>query len=199
MKKLALNLSRTLLASGLLLLAGCSTPETPKPKTARPASLIELQALDLNVVNEYVSPERPPAIDYLYQPSLADRIAKFSSARIKTVGPSGHVHVLIKDASVTLQKFTPPEQEEGISNMLTRQQSMKMIANADVVVTGEVPEWHYNGYAEGKASQSITLPENPTAKERQQAYDQLVVKLLDELNENIEISVRQHLRQMVVR
>ena len=84
----------------------------------------------------------------------------------------------------------------GIDSWFTRQQALKYTGHAEVTVEANGSA----GFATSTASatRSVTLPENPNALEKQDAYYSLLNGLMKDLGEHLDSGIQGHLQNFII-
>lgn len=195
-------MKKSLLALVLCVaLTACASEPAPPPAPLDYASLgkIYLDTQDLRVVNRFFdSTAKTSSAQQAYTPKLSEAIKRWASDRLQPVGTVGHATILIKDASVS-EQILPTS--SSFENWFTRQQSSKLIGRIEVEIDAQSPMGDVgskSGFAKAHASHSVTLPQDPTEKERASAYKTLLDALMANLNKNLEQAIREHMARFVV-
>jgi hypothetical protein len=184
-------------AFGLLLaLTACETQQAPPPAHTSAAPPPKI-ALDVQVINladrSGQQPVSSPYNSNRFSPTIADAIKQWASDRLQAAGQSGQAIIVIKDASLIAQ---PMPIKEGIDGWFTRQQGVKYIGRAEVSIEA-------NGrpgfsMADAVATRAVTLPENPTPIEKQDAYYTMLNGLMKDLGQNLETGIQTHMGSFIV-
>ncbi len=191
MKKIVLAL---VLVSGLV---ACANQQPAMPLQLDYAQLgkINLDVQSIDVLDPSGNePTHPPFVGFMFHPTVAETINSWVASRLQAVGASGKVAVIIKDASVTADVLPT---EHGFNGWFKRQQATRYTARANVVIDARTS----NGiaaYAAAEATYGVTLPENPTDAERQNAYISMLEGLMRELDHNLDQSIHQHMPMFVL-
>ncbi|MDX2028824.1 MAG: hypothetical protein SFW62_09355 [Alphaproteobacteria bacterium] len=180
----------------LALLAACSSEPSPTAKLeyTLPSKIV----LDVQHIS-FADNSPPPGMDSPYnahrlEPTIAQAIRQWAADRLQAGGTNGQAVVVVKDASLTTQ--TLPMSQNWKDSWFKRQQAHKYTGRAAVQIEIRVR----NGYAvaTAEASRSVTLPEDPAAAERQDAYITLLNGLMRDLGQNLEASIRQHMQSYIL-
>lgn len=184
-------------ALGLLLALGaCGTEQLPPPapvsKVLPPKISLDVQTVSLT---DRSGPQaaRSPYNTNHFSPTIAEAIKQWANDRLQANGRAGHAIVVIKDASLTEQALPT---KDGFDSWFTRQQAVKYTGRAEVSIEAN----GRNGFAmaEGTASRVLTLPENPTALEKQDAYFTMLNGLMKDLGQNLEGAMQSHMGHMIL-
>jgi hypothetical protein len=133
-------------------------------------------------------PNNSPYATNHFSPTINDAVRQWAKDRLQAGGPAGHAAMVIKDATFTAENIPT---STGIDAWFKREQGMEYIAHADVYIEANNPSGY--GMTEATASRSVTLPEHPTATEKQDAYYTLINGLMKDLGNNLESGIASHL------
>jgi hypothetical protein len=176
----------------LSLLSGCSSGTPPAVKAdIGSSSKINLDVATIDVIDRSGSfgADSPYAANN-FKPTIAEAIRQWASQHFAAVGTSGAADIVVKDASLKTQALP------HASDMFTREQASKYIAHAEVEI--DINGHEGQGMVTAEASRFETLPEKPTAIERQNAYTTVLNGLVHDLGGNLDTGVREHIGNFVV-
>lgn len=180
-------------------LAACaSEPPRPSPIQMDYSSLgkIYLDTQDMKVIDRtYSTSQRAHNVDRMFKPKLVEAINRWSSDRLQAVGTTGHATFIIKEANIVEQGLPV---DSGFDGWFKRQQDRKYTGRIEVEVEAQTPIGGRRAFASAYAIHAITLPEKPTEAEKSSAYKTLLEALMSELNQKIEISMREHMASFIV-
>lgn len=178
----------------LFLTVACETPVATRELPSltfvhlRP---FKLDVASIEVVNQFKSPMTPPNIEHRLPTPPATALMQWVKDRLKATGNSGTLKVFIEDASATEIRLN---RDESLKGHLTKQQSHAYSASlqATILLTNS----YGVGLASAKAAatRSTTIREDLSINERERVWLNLVDRLMTDFNQQIEISLRQHLR-----
>ncbi|MDR3449107.1 MAG: hypothetical protein P4M15_05070 [Alphaproteobacteria bacterium] len=180
-----------------LTLAACASdlpPPAPAPAAHALPPKINLDVQAINLADRSgLQPLSSPYNDNHFSPTIADAIKQWASDRLQAAGQSGQAIIVVKDASLISQALP---MQQGMDGWFTRQQGSKYIGRAEVSVEAN----GHQGFAtaDAVATRSVTLPENPTAVEKQNAYYSLLNGLMKDLGENLESAIQAHMNSFVI-
>jgi hypothetical protein len=184
-------------AFGLLLaLSACETEQAPPPAhsahTLPPKISLDVQAINL-ADRSGLQPNSSPYNTDRFTPTISEAIRQWASDRLQAAGQSGQAIIVIKDASLIQQ---PLPVSHGIDGWFTRQQGVKYIARAEVSLEANGRP----GFAltDAVATRAVTLPEDPTPVEKQDAYFSLLNGLMKDLGQNMETGIQTHMGGFIV-
>jgi hypothetical protein len=180
----------------VLLLAACAgedlPPAAPVSHVLPPKINLDVQTITL-ADRSGVQPPNSPYNNNHFSPTISEAIKQWASDRLQAVGQSGQTIIIVKDASLTAQ---PLPLKTGSDSWFTRQQGVKYIGHAEVSLEANGRE----GFAttDASATRAVTLPENPTPIERQDAYFTLLNGLMKDLGQNLESGIQSHMNPFVI-
>lgn len=183
-------------ACGLLLALTACSDEPPAPvqevHSLAPKIVLDVQTINL-ADRSGVQLANSAYNGNHFTPTIAEAIKQWSMDRMQASGQTGRAVIIIKDASLTAQ---PLQMETGFNSWFKRQQGLKYIGHAEVSVEANGAE----GYAitDATATRSVTLPENPTPSEKQDAYYSLITGLMKDLEQNLDSGIHEHMDKFVI-
>lgn len=189
-------MKKSLLASSLILaLAACADDAIPPPAAYTPVLGPKI-ALNLRVISladrSGIQPANSPYASNHFSPTVAEAIKQWASDHLQAVGQTGDAIIIIKDASLNAQ---PLPMKDDIDSWFTRQQASKYLGHADVSIEANGPQGF--AMADASASRVLTLPEDPTDIEKQDAYATMLNGLMKDLGPNLESAIRSHMNIFV--
>jgi hypothetical protein len=182
----------------LALVTGCAAPPPAKeaPLNFSGRGVIALDAATIEVVDAYRPPRVRPHVDHLAPTPPLAAVRRWVAERLRAVGGSGTVQVIIKDASI-IETALP--RTEGLKGLFTTDQSERYDGRIEVKIVGQSPTLRLSGYAEATATHSITVPEDITLSGREETWNTLVRDMMEDLDERLGPGIRQGLGAMVRR
>ncbi len=130
-----------------------------------------------------------------FSPTIAEAIKQWAVDRLQAAGQTGNAIVLIKDASLVAQPISV-KKDGFFDDLLTRHQGVKYIGHAEVSIEASGREGY--AMASADATRVLTLPENPTSLEKQEAYYAMLNGLMKDLGEHLDSGIKQHMSSMIV-
>ena len=180
----------------ILIISACSTPEppvTPIQLDFTALSPILLNTRDLRVIDRsQTAVHAHPYIGNQFSPTVAETVQKMISQRIKAEGNVGHATLIIKESNVIARPLAMA------GELFTREQAWEYEGRAEITLETQSPIYGNLAKTTAAAVHKITLPEDPTPYEKQEAYRSLLTKLMNRLNENLDQGVAKHLSGFLV-
>ncbi len=178
----------------MLALTACSyeqAPPLPVSHVLPPKIALNVRAVNL-ADRSGIQPPNSPYNTNHFTPTIAEAIKQWAGDRLQAVGQNGQAIIVIKDASLTAQ---PLAVQDGFDSWFTRQQGLKYMGHADVSIEASGS----GGFAvtDASASRVLTLPENPTAMEKQDAYYTMLNGLMKDLGENLDSGIQAHMSNFI--
>jgi hypothetical protein len=182
----------------ILLLAACSSePLPPVSERGAPSKVaLDVQTIALADRSGFQLSSPLYASNH-FSPTIADSIKQWAGNRLQAVGQQGRADVIIKDASLTSQSLPV---KTGMESWFTRQQAIRYTARAEVTIEVKGREGLTDSFAstEAVATHAVTLPENPSPIEKQDAYYALLSGLMKDLEQSLNSGVETHLGRFIV-
>lgn len=180
-----------------LLLIGCSS--TPRvfntDATYRQKPVLRLKVKTVDTVNSYVAPEKSPYVDHLMPYSLAEFLTEWAHHRLSACATKGFAVVTIEQASIS-QKALPIN--KGFMDTFTRFPSSVFEAVAEVRIDFMDFKGYPQGYATAKTRQSLKMLEKTSISEQNILLQNLGKKVTDAIDQEIEKSLRQHAKTVLI-
>ena len=183
-------------AAMLLVAAGCTT-EVERPGFPQ-ISFAHLQPISLNVArveveNRYVSPATRPNVEHEFPVSPAASASNWGRDRLRAVGRSGVVRVIVRRASVV---EVPLKRSTGVKGAFTRDQSERYDTIIDMKV--ELSDEQGNvRTAEATAKRSQSVSENISLNDREKIWFALTEAMMSDLNTTLENQIRIHMKEWI--
>lgn len=175
---------------GLLVLGACTTPP---PEAAFPQitfahkAPIKLAVGEVVVERAYSSPGAPPNVEHLFQVPPGAAAERWARDRLVAAGTGGRARYVVKEASVV---EVPLETSGGIKGLVTTEQSERYDARLAVEIELVAEGGRTEGTATARAERSISVPEDATLTEREQAWFRMVETMMTELDAQLEQTIR---------
>jgi len=167
------------------IVAACSSPPPPlrlPDMTFTQSAPWRFDVARIEVVNQYSAPTEPPHIEYDMPVSPEHAVRNWVRDRLKAVGSSGVMRVVIRNASAT---ETPLATDKGIKGMFTKEQAANVELNLDVAIQILDERQFVVAEVSGRASRSRTEPEGQKLNERDKLLYDLTYDLLRGFNEGV--------------
>lgn len=173
-----------------IVVSSCSDapPPPPRPKASFARYVpFKLNIAYIDVVEEYKSSGKPPYVEQFFPTSPAQAMRNWAEERIRTVGQSRYMQVLIKDASV---KETPLPRTGGVKGVFTRDQAQRYDARLDVEmrIYGDKSALS-EASLQVAASRSATIGEDASPAEREALFARMTADLMNMVNAELEKNI----------
>lgn len=183
-----------------MLLAGLGACETTPPRATYPDltyghhGKIALEVGEIEIASGYVPPLKAPHVEHLapVQPEAAMR--RWVKDRLEASRPNGRARVTIKDARIVA---VPLEVTRGIRGFFTTDQSERYDAALEMVIEILGPGGVQQGFVRARAERSRTVAEGTPLADRERVWFEITEALMNELNVELERSIRKHLARFV--
>jgi hypothetical protein len=188
------------LAIAATLALGACTSALPRPQ-ARQISFANLAPISfdvarIEVVQQYQPPQVAPNVDHLVPVPPSDAIRRWANDRLRAMGGSGTLRVVIKDASITETRLPPTT---GVRGAFTTDQSERYDGHLAVDLVVEVPSRRFQGYTGATVARTISVPENISLQGREDAWFAMVERMMTELNGRLEEGIYGSLTAVTLR
>jgi len=186
-------------ASGALF--GCVTNQPPAPPIVKVGfqhlAKVNLKVSQILLKSEYRSPLKAPNVEHKFATSPEFALNDWAKTRLVAVA-NGHPGVtaqfVIKDASVI--ESTLPK-SKGLAGMITYEPTARYVAHATATLDIQDLNSGANGSIEVASQRSIEVSENATLGQREQAWMELVEKLMRDFNAQMDVEIQKHLSPWV--
>ena len=185
------------LAVAMAGLAACQTPD-PTPRypdiTFIHLTAISLDVSDIDYVQDYVPPQKPPNVEHLFpvRPTVVAR--RWAADRLLAVGIQHVARVVLVNATVI---ETALETTGGIQGAFTTDQAARYDATIEMRVEIINSLGETVGTANAVAKRSQTVPEGITLIERDQIWFELTEQVMRELDVELTTTIKRYLARWV--
>jgi hypothetical protein len=151
---------------------------------------ISLDVRDLTFVDRGIDQPPPSSPITILKPSIADALHNWASQRLQAVGNDGIAAFVVKNAYVTKEAL-PVD-----SSWFQRQQAGKLTGHVEI----EFDARGKQGYALATANavRSVTIPENASDDEMQNAYNTLLSGMMQDLDKYLDQAIHEHMKDFIV-
>ena len=187
-------IQRIIIGFALIGLAGCETTIPPREfPELRYNHLppIRLDAVRVDVVQEYKSTGVRPYVEHEFPRRPATVAARWATDRLQAVGTQNFVRVTILKGSVV---EVPLAQSKGVKSVYTIDQSEKYDGTLSVRIEIIGPGGQQLAYVASQATQSRSVPENITLADREQTWFRMTEAMMNDLNRSLERQIKQHFK-----
>jgi hypothetical protein len=174
-----------------LTLGACETPPSqnvypPLRYSHLPPLKFAVAAVEIEVA--YVPSTAPPNVEVLFPVRPSEAAVNWAEDRLVATGSQRRLRYVVKEASVT---ETPLEVQGGITGAVTTEQSERY--DARLVIEAQILDdtGRVEGTASARAVRSITVPEDASLNERERTWYELTEKLMNDMNTQLEETLRQ--------
>ena len=186
-----------LILSGLTLSA-CATPPPARnldriSYSERPS--IRLDVREIEIQRAYQPPNAAPNVDHLFPVPPAAGAQLWAADRLKAAGPLRRARFIVREAPVI---EIPLARSGGLTGTFTIEQSERYEARlvAELQILAE------DGSVEASVTVEVThyrsVPENLTLNERVQVWHEMTRNLLDEMDRQLDATIKEALYAYLV-
>lgn len=174
-------------------LAGCEA--TVPTRTFPELTFQHLEKIDLNVasletVTSYKAPMTEPNVDHLFPTAPGTALSRWAKDRLVAAGSGAVARFTVLDASV---RETALSKQKGLKGAFTKDQSERYDATLEATLEIIDDSGRSRGFANAKVSRSITVREDATVNDREQAWFALTEALMKDINAEMEKNISQYL------
>lgn len=187
----------SLILSGLALSACATTPPARNLErisySERPP--IRLDVREIEIQRSYQPPNAAPNVDHLFPVPPAAGAQLWAADRLKAAGPLGRARFIVREAPVIEVALA---RAGGLTGTFTIEQSERYEARlvAELQILAE------DGRVEATVTVEVThqrtVPENLTLNERVQVWHEMTQALLDEMDRQLDATIKEALYAYLV-
>jgi hypothetical protein len=170
-----------MLASAVAL--GCQSTPAPPPLPAMTFTRyqpIYLDVANVDVIDEYKSPQQDPYVEHLLSISPADAMKIWVKDRLKGSGADKSLQVVIKDASV--MRHPAETQDALLGPAPNRRYDARIEVDMRIYGSGAMSEANINVIA----TQTITVSDSASLDERNRIFYRMIYDLMESANAELE-------------
>ena len=180
----------------LLSLTSCSAPKMPEPMglsylTQAP---LKVDVAHVEVVKQFKSRNQRPHVEHEFPVPPIAMVQQWVHDRFLAVGKTGTMTVTIEDASVV---EVPLKGTGGLKGIFTVDQSERYDANVTLKIEVTDDAGAATGFARATAKGSRSVSENMTLGQRRKVWMNLMEKVLNNLDGEVERNVQTHLSEFL--
>jgi hypothetical protein len=177
-----------LLMVSLVLVACTTTSSPPPPVSVQSAGFgaIALNARQLEIIENWQMPIKPPYIGHLQQPYPGNLVSQWATQVLMPAGGSGEMVLDITRAAVTKVKLPP---QTGLANALSDQQDSEIRVEFEAKLMWLQPVGGSQAMIKLASSHSVTIPESSSANDVQRAVNDCLNKALAGLDKQARIEL----------
>lgn len=181
---------------GLLALAACETAP-PDPQFARLTYAhrpnIQLDVADIVIRQDYKPPMERPNVDHLFPVRPSDAAMQWAQDRLVAAGDSGTATYVVTDASAIVENL---DTDQSLRDYFTTEQSERYRASVAVKLLVEKPS--RSGNITVTAERGTTVPEDSSVNDRRRTWHRMTEQLMDDLDRELESTLRDRLGNWVI-
>ena len=153
---------------------------------------IELKVNKVDIISEYTPTFTRPHVEHLFPVSIEKSAKLWAQDRLKAADYSSTkiAEVIIKDASVT------EELEQG--SQIFEKDKVKYAARLVMTVRISDPETLSQASTEVEAWRSLTIPADTDIATKEEYWNSMVKKLMDDFNNRMTSNINQYLNAFVI-
>jgi len=189
-----------ILAVSLFMFTGACEQVPPPPElpdiTFAHLAPYQLAVGELQIESRFSSPMTPPHAEHKVPQSPETVLRRWADDRLKvTPGQTqAFARFIILDATVTEHALAT---DGTLKAVFTNEQELRYQAVAEASLEIRGMAGNFLGNATARVTRSITIPENATLNERDQALFDLVDRMMQNFNTEMDENIRLHLSQWV--
>lgn len=177
-------------------LGGCETAP-PNPQyaalTYAHKAPIRLDVANLVIRQDYTPPMERPNVDHLFPVSPSQAAMQWAQDRLIAAGDSGTATYLVTDASAQAADLAT---DQSLSDYFTTEQAERYTTRIAVTLQVEKPQ--RSGSIRVEATRSTTVPEDASLNDRRRTWYEMTEKQMDELDRELEATLRAELGNWVL-
>ena len=192
-----MNRRSVLLLPALAALAACDTPPNRRDfatLTFQDRPNIRLDVAQIEIVQAYKAPGASPHVDHLFPQKPVDVATSWGRDVLRAVGSRGMATYTILDASAIETRLP---RSTGMTQVFKKEQSDRYDLKIAVRLDLNNPLLRATGTAQASASRSQTVAEDMTLNQREAVWFDMTESAMRELDQKLEIAIRDKLRVFV--
>lgn len=150
----------------------------------------QLSVETVEVESRFTPPLTAPHAEYKVPQSPEKVLLQWAADRLVATGGDGFARFVIVDATVTEHAL---ETDGTLTAVFTNEQALRYEAMAEGILEIRSSTGSYLGKASARVTRAITIPENASLNEREKALFDLVDRLMQNFNTEMDANVRAHL------
>ncbi|MBC8445473.1 MAG: hypothetical protein H8D75_02415 [Rhodospirillaceae bacterium] len=162
--------------------------------TYRHLGQIDLLAGTLETVTTYKPPIEAPNVDHLFPTPPLNALSRWSADRLMVSGSEDVARFTILDASV---RETSLNKQEGIKGAFTRDQSERYDGALEATLEILDANGGSKGFASARVTRSISIREDATVNDREQAWFKLTETLMKDFDTELKKNISRYLANWV--
>jgi hypothetical protein len=180
----------------IFALAACQTSAPARlgsPQFSGPSFMV--RAGDIGFTRSSPVPATDVQARYQFPTRLDSGMEKWANDRIKLVGGQNRLELEIVEATIT-EEVLPTT--KGLAGLFKNEQSSRYRGKLKVLLKLYTPD-RISAHAgvESEVQRSITVPEGLSVAERQQAFNDLVISMLQQVDTDMSQRIPQHMAEFL--
>ncbi len=173
-------------------LAGCETPAEPEQPqlTFRHLPKITLKVSDIQIVNSSAQSVQAPHVAHRFPVPPVQALTRWAEDRLVSAGGAGTAKFSILKADVVETKL---KTDENLTGLFKKEISEKYDATAEASLEVFDASGVRRAVVIAGSDWTRTIREDATLAERKQIWFEIVEKLMERFNKEMETSVRTHM------
>lgn len=152
----------------------------------------QLSVGSVEVESQFTAPLSAPHAEHKVPQSPETVMRRWVEDRVVAAGGDTFARFVILDATVTEHAL---ETDGSLTAVFTNEQALRYEAIAEGSLEIRSQTGSYLGNAAARVTRAITIPENATLNEREKAHFDLVDRLMQNFNTEMDANIRMHLQQ----
>lgn len=148
----------------------------------------------VDVVSTFVSPMKPPDVEYQAPVPPVQAMMQWGHDRLKAAGGPGVVKLTVTDGRIV---DVPLPMKSGIEGFFTKQQSDRYDATLAAEIAVYDDQGNQLGFVRTQAQRSRTVEEGTPPAERDKILFDLTDSLMKEMDKSLDQAIRSHLSRFV--
>jgi hypothetical protein len=175
-----------------LMLTACETPDEPDvtPQLSFADRPLMLDVARIEIQKLYTPPLKLPHVEHEMPVSLLDAAENWAKQRLRAVGTTGTLRLMIDRASVVETRL---KKSGGVTGLFTNDQAERYDGALVVRVNAFGGAGKGTGEARAEVQVSRTIAEDATVVQRERLWSDLTESLIKELDKVMEARIRRHL------
>lgn len=189
--------SRICLVMALLAVTACAQavpPPTFPEITFSHLSPYRLAVDNIEIESRFSPSMTAPQIEHTLAQSPERVLRRWVDDRLQAKGGGSFARFIILDAAVSEQAL---ETDGTLTAVFTNEQALRYEAAAEAILEIRGTAGEFLGKATARVTRTITVPENASLNEREQALFDLIDRMMRNFDTELDANIRTHLAQWI--